>query len=120
MIEQLDDFSAQLSLELEDFYTASTVSGVGATITERFESFHTQNPHVYKAIVLLARKLVRRGQTRLSMKCIYEFLRMKKMLYTTDSKFKLNNDYTSMYARLIDEQERDLENRFEFRERRAA
>ncbi len=112
--------SPQLTLALGDFYSARTRPAIGETIAERFESFHSRNPHVYRALVALARQLKRQGQTRLSMKGLYEFLRMQKLLYTTGDDFKLNNNFTSLFARLVCEQEPELSGLFELRERRAA
>lgn len=108
----------QLSLGLSEFYRTKTVPATG-TGRERFESFHELNPHVYKALVTLARKLKSQGYKRVGMKALFEFLRMNKMLHTVGSKFKLNNDFTARYARLIDSQENDLSGIFEMRERRA-
>ena len=82
----------------------------------RFQTFHTENPQVYRALVALARKAVRRGHRRIGIGMLYEVLRWQTMLATTDPDFKLNNNYRSRYARLIMAQEPDLAGVFELRE----
>lgn len=87
------------------------------TIEERFAAFHQANPNVYAALCRLARHAVGRGRKRVGMKMIFEVARWEVFLATTDdSAFKLNNNYTSRYARLIMNQEADLREVFETRE----
>lgn len=80
-----------------------------------FRQFHRENPQVYVQLVRLARRARRSGQTRLGMKQLFEVLRWRVMLSTTDPDFKLNNNYTAHYARLIMEREADLRGMFELR-----
>lgn len=89
------------------------------TIDERFDLFHAANPHVYNALVRLARQLVDRGHKRYGMAGLFEVLRYRHALTTIDDLFKLNNDYKALYSRLIMEQETDLAGFFEIRERTA-
>lgn len=84
-------------------------------ITARFWRFHEENPHVYAHLVRLARRAHRRGAHRIGMKQLFEVLRWQTMLSTTDPDFKLNNDYTAPYARLIMHRESDLAGMFETR-----
>ncbi len=93
---------------------AETVSG--ATIEERFHSFHQLNPHVYLAITSLARELKRQGWAKAGMKQIFEQLRWKFAVATRGDRWRLNNDFTAPYARLVMKQERDLDGFFETRE----
>lgn len=92
-------------------------AGLGATIEEAFENFHTANPWVYRALVELARDLVRRGHRHIGIGMLFEVLRWQWWIGTTDdaSDFKLNNNYRSRYARLIMRQEEDLADVFETR-----
>lgn len=105
--------------QLDFFYTAEQVPSTGTTIEERFKSFNEGNPHVYRAICILARDLVSKGATRLGMKMLFEYLRVSS-IRTNGREFKLNNSYTSRYARLVVEQEADLAPRFELRRNLAA
>jgi hypothetical protein len=87
----------------------------GRTIEEMFWSFHHENPHVYDELVRLARRARRRGVARVGMKMLFEVLRWDFALRTGGDEFKLNNNYTSYYARLVMVNEPDLEGVFETR-----
>lgn len=79
------------------------------SIDERFQVFHRENPHVYSGIVRLCRQMKRSGMSQWSTKAAFEVLRYQWQLHTRDtSGFKLSNDYTAPYARLIMDQEPDL------------
>lgn len=89
------------------------------SIQTRFETFHRRNPAVYDGLVRLARKA---GRSRLGMKQLFEVLRWEWMLDGLPDEhehFKLNNNYTSRYARLIMENELDLAGVFETRKLKA-
>jgi hypothetical protein len=79
------------------------------TIQECFEDFHRDNPWVYKAMVDLAYQEKRDGY-RTSVKAMFEVLRYKYRRATVDksSDFRLNNNYSSRYARMILESESSL------------
>jgi hypothetical protein len=83
-----------------------------------FALFHEANPHVYDRLVRLARGWKRRrpGQ-HVGMKMLFEVLRWQVAMETSDpsSDFKLNNNYTALYARLIMDREPDLDGLFETR-----
>jgi len=70
------------------------------TIGERFHAFHGANPQVLDALVSLCLDVKRRGRKRWSTKGAFEVLRWSS-LRTTGDDFKLNNNFTSLYARLI-------------------
>jgi hypothetical protein len=87
-----------------------TKAASGKTIQERFTRFHELNPVVYRNLVALARQLVGRGHQKLGIGMLFEILRWKYLMETTDpnSEYRLSNDYRSRYARLIMEREKDL------------
>lgn len=89
------------------------------SIRERFERFHAANPHVYTTLVRMSRKLKHRhGWPRVGMKMLFEQLRWRWLVETTGAEtYRLNNNYTAHYARLIMRRERDLAGFFETRER---
>lgn len=67
-----------------------------------FEQFHRQNPHVYKCLVSLARQWVTvTGRDKLGIGALYERARWEFAMTTTDTDYKLNNDYRAYYSRLI-------------------
>jgi len=93
----------------------------GQTLDERFQKFHEQNGWVYTALVRLARETLAAGRTRCGIKMLFEVLRWQWELATiSDDEFRLNNNHTSRYARLIMSREPDLEGFFEIRELKAA
>lgn len=81
-----------------------------------FEEFHKLNPHIYCELVKLARWYRDRGQRRLSMRALFEILRMRFIETRGGGKFRLNNNDTSRYARLLMEREPDLDGLFELRD----
>jgi hypothetical protein len=76
------------------------------TIEERFRQFHFDNPDIYKHIVKLTLEQYRRGRERLGMKALWEQIRWHIALGTIRIKgeYKLNNNYTSRYVRMLIEQ----------------
>lgn len=99
--------------------TAAVTGHVGprsGSIEKDFDEFHAANPQVYERLVELAcewRK--RRGARKVGMKMLFEVLRWEVAMKTRGDDFKLNNNYTSYYARLIMDQEPDLRGLFETR-----
>lgn len=88
----------------------------GKTIEDAFKAFHEANPHVYALLVDLARRAKKRGKTLVGMKMLYEVARWHFYLNAnTDEDYALNNNFTSRYARLIQDQEPDLADFFETR-----
>lgn len=92
------------------------------SIEADFRQFHALNPKVYHSLVKLARDLHERGRRRIGIGMLFEVLRWQHAMSTVDpgSEFKLNNNYRSRYARLIMDQEPDLDEIFETRELTAA
>lgn len=94
----------------------STGGARDASIQRKFEEFHRDNPQVYDRLVHLTRGLVMRGHQRVGMKMLWEVVRWDSMLSTNGVPWKLNNNFSSRYARLIEEREPDLHGVFEKRE----
>jgi len=84
-----------------------------------FQRFHRENPHVYERLKRLAFKLKVRGVDRYGIKALWEVLRYEEAVQTTAdaTSYRLNNNFTASYARLLMDQEEDLEGFFELRER---
>jgi hypothetical protein len=100
------------------FVNPTSTDGINNTdrIQRSFERFHFDNPHVYTALVAFAREAKAAGFGRYGMKSLFERLRWhyEIELRSTDL-YKLNNNYTSRYARLIMATESDLKHFFETR-----
>lgn len=87
--------------------------------TERdaeFRKFDTENPKVYSALVDMTRQMYDRGHKKIGMSMLYEVLRWRTMIKTTDPDFKLNNNYQSRYARKIMAEFPEFDGMFETRE----
>jgi hypothetical protein len=85
-------------------------------IAEQFIRYHEENPHVYHELKRLALQLKQKGHKHYGMKGLFEVMRWHMALYTTDTEFKLNNNYTAFYSRMIMENEPQLEGFFRVRE----
>ncbi len=74
----------------------------------RFAQWHQDNPHVYAALVILAREWKAAGNDVCSMDLLFNRLRWDYGLRGEGDQFALNNSYRSRYSRLIEANERDL------------
>lgn len=89
-------------------------------IQARFERFHHEHPEVYRKIVRLAQFMKREGVRHSSIDYVYHILRWRVFLKTRKHYgFKLNDHFTSRYARLIEEREPELKGFFSKRGLRA-
>jgi len=77
-------------------------------IDERFAAFHHGNPHVYAALVELAREWKSAGNSVCSMDLLFNRLRWDFGVRGDGDQFALNNSYRSRYSRLIEANEADL------------
>lgn len=102
------------------FDVAPLVRPTGATIQERFESFHSQNPWVAVALERLAREWLNHGHSRVGAKMLIERLRWEYGVRTRGDAFRLNNTLTSRYVRLLIQRNPEWADAFETRELRAA
>ena len=83
------------------FTTTEAVPITNAGYPREFMYFHLNNPHIYQHLVELTHKRMDAGHKRGSIKQMFEVLRWEYDLTTTDNKFKLNNNYTAWYSRLL-------------------
>ena len=88
---------------------------------QEFLRFHQENPMVYAQLEKLAFKLKVKGVERWGIKALWEVLRYELAIATNfqTGDYKLNNNMTASYARLLMERNpEDLAGFFETRERR--
>ena len=93
-----------------------------ASIEEKFEAFHAANPWVYTELLRMTRELVGRGHRRVGMKMLFENLRYSWMIRNvagSDREWRLNNNYTAHYARLVMRLHPEFDGVFETRVLRA-
>lgn len=107
-----------LPLDLGDFIIPTPDPTL--TIQQRFEQFHAANPWVLTALIALAESAKAHGEQRVGVKALFERLRWSYARATVGDTWRLNNTWTSRYARLIAEQRPDLADLFETRKLRAA
>jgi hypothetical protein len=88
-------------LALDEIAVRPLIAGEGATISERFDSFHRQNPWVYQALEELTRDEFARGNRRIGIAMLFEVLRWHYGRRTEGDQFRLNNNLRSRYARLL-------------------
>ena len=85
-------------------------------MAQEFEDFHDKNPQVYAVLARLAREWVEAtGRGKLGIKALYERARWEIAVQTSNPDYKLNNNFTAFYARLIMAQEQDLSEIFHMR-----
>jgi len=89
-------------------------------IQGRFEAFDREHPEIYRALVRLARSNVRMGLERFSIDYLFHILRWRTLRRSRGAEdFRLNDHFTSRYARLIERREPDLRGCFSLRGLRA-
>ena len=86
-------------------------------IERRFYEFHGENPQVYDELVRLARRAHQFGHHRIGIRMLWEVMRWNLTIEVDqgDDEFKLNDHYTSRYARMIMDRNSDLDGMFELR-----
>lgn len=87
------------------------------SITAKFNRFHSRNPHVYHLIVDISKRMKRSGVHKFGMKGVFEYLRWQYTMQTQGERYRLNNIFTSIYARLVMETEVELRGFFDIRKR---
>jgi hypothetical protein len=90
-------------------------------IQQRFESFHKANPHIYVLFKKYAKMAMDNGRTRYSADCILHRIRWfvnVETKWTKGDGRKLNDHYSSRYARLLCDESPKFENFFELRKLR--
>lgn len=90
------------------------------SIEERFQQFHQENPHIYVELQRRAQLLLD-ASGRIGIKAIFESMRFDSAVQTlSDDGYKLPNDFTSRYARLLVAEHPEYEDVIELRQLRAA
>lgn len=66
-----------------------------------FKKYHEESPQIYAEFKRLSLQLINRGYKHIGAKQIFEVIRWQTMISGNDG-FKVNNTYTSDYARLFE------------------
>ncbi|MGN6107258.1 MAG: hypothetical protein ACTHU0_19275 [Kofleriaceae bacterium] len=88
------------------------------SIDKRFSTWAKHNPRVLRTLLAMARRKVRAGAKRVSVKALWEQARSKLRVQRT-GRYKLNNDYTAPAARWLIAKEPRLIGAIEMRRRRS-
>jgi len=86
-----------------------------ATLEEKFEWFHHNNPHVFDELVYICRMAKAKGRKKWSIVGAVEVIRWSQLQTYSKDDFKINNNFRPLYARLIMEKCPDLEGFFDTR-----
>lgn len=89
------------------------------TIAERWAEFHTKNPHVYQALESLALRKCASGES-FGVKALWEECRYELHGIEEVGTYKLNNDFTALYARALIASHPSLATALKVRKRKAA
>jgi hypothetical protein len=108
----------QSSFEFAELVTPA--SPRSATLQQRFEAFHLANPWVLAELERMTAELAAAGRTRIGVKMLFEVIRWQHDRSTSGSEFKLNNNYTARYVRLMLGRHPEWAHMFELRELKAA
>jgi hypothetical protein len=82
----------------------------------KFKEWHELNPHVYRQFKQSAFKIKATGRKHYSAYPIFYHMRFEFDLKTTGDVFKINNNYLSMYIRLLIYNHPEFDGFFELRE----
>ena len=92
-----------------------TTTGKFETIDDKFRAFHDANPWVADELEKLADVEYRHGDGRIGIKYLIEVLRWNYRRATTGQPFRIDNDFTSRYARLLVDRRPEFADLFETR-----
>ncbi|MEK0369760.1 MAG: hypothetical protein QQN55_01195 [Nitrosopumilus sp.] len=71
----------------------------GISIQEKFEQFNKENPLVYSLFKQQVLKAISKGKKKISAKTVLGFIRWETQFHTTGDEYKINDAFTSRYAR---------------------
>ena len=97
---------------------ASFEQQTGKTIESAFDEFDSENPQVFKQLVLEARDAKAAGLKKFSVKTILGVIRWSKMK-TTGEPYKINDAFTALYARKLIRRYPEFKDSIDLRNRRA-
>lgn len=86
-----------------------------SAIDSAFWKFHKENPKVYEKIVSMTEEAKLAGRKRIGMKMLFEVIRWQHLVHTRGDDFALNNNYTSRYVRILEDDHPELAEMFEKR-----
>jgi len=86
----------------------------------KFEEYHKNNPQVFDLFEKFAKKIRTIGYKNFGAKAIMERVRWEMIVSNTNNEpFKINNNYTSRYVRLLEDKDNSFEGFFRKRQLRS-
>lgn len=87
----------------------------GMSIQEKFNKFDEENPIVYSLFKKQVFRAISKRKSKVSAKTILGFIRWEVQLQTTGDVYKINDVFTSRYARKFSEEFEQYKDIFNFR-----
>lgn len=84
----------------------SLFSRYSPSYVQKFLEFHHENPEIYNEFVRTARE-IRKFQPQYSAGAIIEVIRWHRLMKGTGEAIKVKNEYRSLYARLLAQEQPD-------------
>ncbi|AWK09609.1 hypothetical protein DDQ41_12515 [Streptomyces spongiicola] len=92
----------ELPLEIADCQQPHTrLQDDSPTLDKRFDDFHASHPWILEALEELTAEWIEGGGERIGVKALFEKLRWSSPRIASSEPFRLNNNFTSRYARLL-------------------
>lgn len=88
-------------LSFFDVSTNNLFDDLAPHIVAKFWKYHEDNPHVFKLFKRFTNEMRNSGRKRYGTKSIAERIRWHMAIETTGEDFKISNNYSSCYARLL-------------------
>lgn len=92
---------ANTQLSIFDIVNNEAFSDIKPHIVEKFLVFHQNNPHIYPLFKKYSAMVMNSGRKRYSIKTIIERIRWHVDVETKGEEFKINNNHSSCYVRLL-------------------
>ena len=115
-VNKILSYDDELNKTGDDF---STEVPEDSRLQRRFNTYHQENPNVYKLFKQFAIQSKYNGRRHFGAKAIMERVRWEVSIETKDAEFKINNNYTSRYVRLLEKEDPSFIGFFQKRELRA-
>jgi hypothetical protein len=87
-------------------------------IVRRFLRFHKRNPELFLHLKMLALRVKAAGKEQYSIAALFEVVRYDAAVKTTGEPWKINNNYRTLYARMLECSSPQLKGFFKTRHRR--
>ena len=89
------------------------------SMNEDFQEFHKNNPQVYELFRRFTFQAIDAGRKDFGAKAVMERIRWSTMVETSGDTYKLNNNYTAFYARMLMDSHPEHEGLFKTRRSKA-